>query len=59
MTAALASERKHRDPLSYLAWQDEPGSPLGQFITKQAPQPNKEIAVSFTGWLQELFLSDK
>jgi hypothetical protein len=59
MTTALVSERKHLNPLSYLAWQDEPGSPLGQFITKQAPQPNKEIAVSFTGWLQELCSSDK
>ena len=39
---------------TYLAWQDEPGSPLGQFITKQAPQPNKEIAVSFG-----LFWADK
>ena len=37
---------------TYLMWQDESGSPLGQFITRQAPQPNKEIAVSFTDWLQ-------
>jgi hypothetical protein len=34
-----------------LAWQDEPGSQFGQFITKKALQPNKEIAVSFTDWL--------
>jgi hypothetical protein len=59
MTTALESEREQRNPLSYLAWQNEPGSPLGQFIAKQAPQPNEEIAVSFTGWLQELFSSDK
>jgi hypothetical protein len=40
---------------TYLAWQDEPGSPLGQFITKQAPQSNKKIAVSFTDWLKNVF----
>jgi len=44
---------------TYLVWQDELGSPLGQFITKQGFQSNKEIAVSFTDWLQNLLSSDK
>jgi hypothetical protein len=44
---------------THLVWQDELGSPLGQFITKQGFQSNKEIAVSFTDWLQNLFSSDK
>jgi hypothetical protein len=44
---------------TYLAWQDEPGSPLGQFITKQALQLNIEIAVSFTDWMQKLFSSHR
>jgi len=40
---------------TYLAWQDEPGRPLGQAITAQALVPNKETAVSFTDWLTNLF----
>jgi hypothetical protein len=34
-----------------LAWQDESGSPPGQFVTKQVLQPNKIIAASITDWL--------
>ncbi len=40
---------------TYLAWQDEPGSPLGQAITAHALQPNTEIAHQFTNWLNRLF----
>jgi hypothetical protein len=40
---------------TYLAWQDEPGSPLGQSITRQALRPHTAIAESFTGWLTALF----
>lgn len=40
---------------TYLAWQDEPGRPMGQAITKQALRPNTEIAVRFTNWLTRLF----
>jgi hypothetical protein len=60
-----ASERKvvtfkdvHRSKAvihTYLAWQDEPGSPLGQSITRQALRPNTDIALSFTQWLTHLF----
>ena len=37
------------------AWQDEPGRPLGQAITKQALRPHTDIAVRFTDWLTRLF----
>lgn len=40
---------------SYLAWQDEPGKPLGQSITAQVLNPNTEIARKFVNWLQRLF----
>ncbi|MDF5714482.1 MAG: hypothetical protein PUP93_11470 [Rhizonema sp. NSF051] len=40
---------------TYLAWQDEPGRPLGQAITKQALRPHTDIAVRFTNWLTLLF----
>jgi hypothetical protein len=40
---------------TYLAWQDEPGRPLGQAITKQALRPNTDIAMRFTNWLALLF----
>lgn len=40
---------------TYLAWQDEPGRPMGQAITKQALRPDTGIARSFTNWLTRLF----
>ncbi|MEG3440134.1 DUF3226 domain-containing protein [Pannus brasiliensis CCIBt3594] len=40
---------------TYLAWQDEPGYPLGKSITSQALRPHTEIAVKFTDWLTRLF----
>ncbi|MEC4816474.1 MAG: DUF3226 domain-containing protein [Scytonema sp. PMC 1069.18] len=40
---------------TYLAWQDEPGRPLGQAITKQALRPHTDIAIRFTNWLTRLF----
>lgn len=41
---------------TYLAWHNEPGSPLGRAITKQALRPHTEIAVKFTDWLVNLFV---
>ncbi|MEM6251781.1 MAG: DUF3226 domain-containing protein [Cyanobacteria bacterium P01_D01_bin.156] len=41
---------------TYLAWHDEPGTPLGRAITKQALRPNTEIAIRFTDWLKALFV---
>ena len=40
---------------TYLAWQDEPGQPLGQAITTHSLKPETYIAQSFTGWLRTLF----
>jgi hypothetical protein len=40
---------------TYLAWQDEPGCPLGTAIASQALSPGSDIAVSFTQWLTTLF----
>lgn len=40
---------------TYLAWQNEPGYPLGKAITRQSLSPNTEIAVNFTNWLIRLF----
>lgn len=40
---------------TYLAWQDEPGYPLGKSITKQALRPHTDVAVRFTNWLISLF----
>jgi len=40
---------------TYLAWQDEPGRPLGQSITTKALEPSKESASIFATWLKTLF----
>jgi hypothetical protein len=40
---------------TYLAWHDEPGTPMGRAITKQALRPQTEVAVTFTNWLMYLF----
>ncbi|MCF6283693.1 MAG: hypothetical protein L3K26_00660 [Candidatus Hydrogenedentes bacterium] len=40
---------------TYLAWQDEPGRPLGQAITAHSLDPKHELATSFAEWLKELF----
>lgn len=40
---------------TYLAWQDEPGYPLGQAITRQSLRPYTDNAVNFTNWLTYLF----
>lgn len=40
---------------TYLAWQNEPGKPLGQSITAQALRPDQPLAERFVGWLGRLF----
>lgn len=40
---------------TYLAWQDEPGKPLGQSITAQALRPDQPLAERFVDWLKRLF----
>jgi hypothetical protein len=44
---------------TYLAWQDEPGKPLGQAITAQALQPYTPTAQAFAEWLIALFQLEK
>ncbi|MEZ4728201.1 MAG: DUF3226 domain-containing protein [Caldilineaceae bacterium] len=40
---------------TYLAWQDEPGTPLGLSITRQSLKPHTTTALAFTQWLTRLF----
>lgn len=40
---------------TYLAWQDEPGQPIGQAITARALQPHTNTALQFSAWLSSLF----
>lgn len=40
---------------TYLAWQDEPGMPLGLAITAHALKPETKIAKRFVAWLNLLF----
>ena len=40
---------------TYLAWQDEPGKPLGQAITANSLRPNTTTAQIFVDWLTQLF----
>ena len=40
---------------SYLAWQDEPGRPMGQSITAHVLNPNSKTGQLFLDWLQKLF----
>ena len=40
---------------TYLAWQDEPGKPLGQSITSNALRSNTPTANTFAAWLKDLF----
>ena len=40
---------------TWLAWQKEPGTPMGQAITKRVLSSNSSIAEIFIGWLRRLF----
>lgn len=40
---------------TYLAWQDEPGMPLGLAITAKALDPENELASRFNNFLKNLF----
>jgi hypothetical protein len=40
---------------AHLAWQDEPGRPLGQAITAGTLMPETPLARAFTDWLKLLF----
>lgn len=40
---------------TFLAWQQEPGMPLGQAITARTLNPDNVLAEKFAAWLTELF----
>lgn len=40
---------------TWLAWQENPGMPMGQAITAQVLHPNKASAIRFIDWLNRLF----
>ncbi len=40
---------------TYLAWQDEPGRPLGQSVTSKMLSPETPEAKRFVAWLRKLF----
>jgi len=42
---------------TYLAWQDEPGRPLGQAITAKVLDPSHPLAKTFADWLKRLFVN--
>ncbi len=44
---------------TYLAWQDEPGMPMGQAISKKALDPEQDIAKVFHDFLILLFFGDR
>ena len=53
-----AYSSKHRQKAfihTWLAWQEDPGRPMGQAITKKVLSSNSEIAKIFVQWLTDLF----
>lgn len=42
---------------TWLAWQDEPGKPLGQAITKGILDASSPQALNVVSWLKRLYLS--
>jgi hypothetical protein len=55
-TANFKSAHKSKAIIhTYLAWQDEPGKPLGTSVTARALKPDTPLAIKFVTWLRELF----
>ena len=44
---------------TWLAWQSEPGTPLGLALRKQYLDPTQHPAPEFKSWLEQLFLSNE
>ncbi len=42
---------------TFLAWQEEPGKPIGQAVTAKYLNPNAPQAAEFIQWLRALFIS--
>ena len=40
---------------SYLAWQDEPGKPMGVSITAHVLNPDSPSGIKFLEWLKRLY----
>jgi hypothetical protein len=40
---------------TWLAWQENPGTPLGASITKRYLSTDDKICLSFVNWLNDLF----
>ena len=43
---------------TWLAWQEQPGTPLGLSITKRYLDPTRNPAPEFKAWLEKLFVPD-
>ena len=54
-TTFIPAHRSKAIVHTHLAWQDEPGKPLGQSITKQTLLAETDTAKQFAKWLTELF----
>ena len=50
-----ANHKPKAEVHTWLAWQEEPGTPMGQAVTKQYLKINNEIANKFVTWLNKLF----
>ncbi len=50
-----SNHRSKAEIHTYLAWQNEPGRPLGQAITAKCLDPDHPIANRFAGFLKQLF----
>lgn len=44
---------------TFLAWQEEPGSPMGLAIKKRYLQPDAPQANAFVAWVRRLFLAEE
>jgi len=55
ITSFIPNHKQKAIVHTYLAWQDEPGMPLGTSITTQVLKPETEIAKHFVDWLKRLF----
>src|SRR5436190_12037086 len=55
LTTFIPNHRSKAIVHTFLAWQDEPGNPMGLAITRQALRPQTNTARTFTEWLELLF----
>jgi hypothetical protein len=55
ITTFIPNHRAKAIVHTFLAWQNEPGDPLGLAITRQALLPETDTAKTFVDWLKQLF----